>query len=363
MKKNLLAFLIGLSMACFFPAYAQNTIIAKGRATNQHNLDIACARALDEAQRNAVEQATGVMITSTTDVENYQVKMDRILSESKGFINRYKIISEKKFKADCEVEIEADVSVGKLKDKMMAINLIMARKAKPRVMLVLHDAIAEAAMAKYLIQHNFKLVDKKISGKAMSMEPLTEVSDAKVLRGMAERFGAEVLIVGTVSADSKSSTIYNVEMNKNTVVVTGKVINGDTGEIVTTASESKSDNKMKGDYKSLIEETSSKVISKLVDDVLENWSKELSNTVTVKLIVTGLEDDLLDDFKLALHEHIKGVKDVNERLFAEGRAEFDLEVEGDAKGVAHDLKKIVLNKRKIKIKSRSQNRVDAVLQR
>jgi len=64
-------------------------------ATNQRNADIACSRALDEAQRNAVEQATGVMITSTTNVENFQVKMDRILSESKGFINAYKIKSEK----------------------------------------------------------------------------------------------------------------------------------------------------------------------------------------------------------------------------------------------------------------------------
>jgi len=67
------------------------------------------------------------------------------------------------------VEIEADVSVGKLRDKMMAVNLIMARKSKPRVMLVLKDAVAEAVMAKYLIQHNFKLVDDKISNKTESL--------------------------------------------------------------------------------------------------------------------------------------------------------------------------------------------------
>jgi DNA-binding cell septation regulator SpoVG len=361
MKKIIVCLIFALLAVSILPAYAQKIITAKGMATNQRSADIACSRALDEAQRNAVEQATGVMITSTTNVENFQVKMDRILSESKGFINTYKIKSEKKSGTDCEVEIEADVSVGKLRDKMMAINLIMARKSKPRVMLVLKDAVAEAVMAKYLIQHNFKLVDDKISNKNREFERLQDASETKAIRGLAQHYGAEVIIVGTVDAASKSSTIYNVEMNKNTVVVTGKVINGDTGEIITTASETKSDNKMKDDFKSLIEETSTKLITKLVDDVLENWSKELSNTATIKLVVSGLDDDTLEDFKSALGEEIKGFKDMNERFYSNGKAEFDMEVEGNSQDVARDVRKITINKRKIKIKARSQNRVEAVL--
>jgi len=89
-------FLVMLFLAVsVFSADAQKKITAKGMAANQRNMDIACSRALDEAQRNAVEQATGVMITSTTSVEDFQVKMDRILSESKGFINTYKVLSKK----------------------------------------------------------------------------------------------------------------------------------------------------------------------------------------------------------------------------------------------------------------------------
>jgi DNA-binding cell septation regulator SpoVG len=361
MKKWTLFLVMLFLAASVFPVYAQKKITAKGMAANQRNIDIACSRALDEAQRNAVEQATGVMITSTTNVENFQVKMDRILSESKGFINAYKVLSEKKAGTDCEVVIEADVSTGKLRDRMMAVNLIMARKSKPRVMLVFKDAVAEAVMAKYLLGHNFKLVDADVSSKNREYDRLKDASEARDIRGLAQHYGAEVIIVGTVSADSKSSTIYNIEMNKNTVVVTGKVINGDTGEIITTASETKSDNNMKGDYKALTEETSSKLISKLVDDVLENWSKELANTASVKLIVTGLDEETLEDLKAELGEEIKGLKEVNERFYAGGKAEFDLEVEGNAQDLARDLRKITVNKRKIKIKSRTQNRVEAVL--
>lgn len=354
--------MIAFFAVSILPAYAQNKITAKGMATNQKNIDIACSRALDEAQRNAVEQATGVMITSTTNVENFQVKMDRILSESKGFINGYKIKSEKKSGTDCEVEIEADVSVGKLRDKLMAINLIMARKSKPRVMLVIKDAIAENAMTNYLKNHSFVVVDAHQAMKSnRDFENMQEDAGKKAIAGLAHRYGAEVIIFGTVKAESKSSANYGIEINKNIVTITGKVINGDTGEVVTTANETAFDNKGAGEFKSLTENTSSKLISKLVDEVLESWSKELSNAATVKLFISGLDDETLEDFKSALSESIKGFKDMNERFYSNGKAEFDLEVEGNAKDVASDLKKITVNKRKIKIKTRSQNRVEAVL--
>ena len=74
-----------------------------------------------------------------------------------------------------------------------------------------------------------------------------------------------------------------------------------------------------------------------------------------------MDEDTLEDFKAELGEEIKGVKEVNERFYAGGKAEFDLEVEGNAQDVARDLRKITVNKRKVKIKSRSQNRVEAVL--
>lgn len=362
MKKNIFCFVIVFLAMALVPAYAQNKITARGAATiHKQFVDIARTKAIDEAQRNAVEKAAGVMITSTTAVENFQVKMDSILSESRGFINTYKILSEKRSGDQYEVEIEADVSAGKLRDKMTAINLIMTRKSKPRVMLIFKDSVAEAAMAKYLMNHGFKLVDAQISHKNRELEHAQDDAEARVMRGLAQHYGAEVIIVGNVEAASKSSTIYNIEMNKNTVVVTGKVINGDTGEIVTTATESKSDNKMKGDFKALTEEISTRLITRLVDEVLESWSKELADTTTVKLVVSGLNYSALQDLKAALAEEVKGFKGLNQRHFSKGKAELDLEVAGDAQGVANDLAQMSIGRRQMKITEISQNRVGAVL--
>jgi hypothetical protein len=368
MRKVITSLVFVFLVVSVSPVYAQNKIYAKGMATIQKNLvDIARSKALNEAQRNAVEKAAGVMITSTTNVENFQVKMDRILSESRGFIDNYKIISEKRSGDNYEVEIEAYVSIGKLRDKMTAINLIMARKSKPRVMLIFKDhatkdAVAEAAMVKYLIACSFKLVDAETLKKNKDYERLQEAAEKKAISGLAHLYGAEVIIVGSVEAVSNSFTINNIEMNNNKVIITGKVINGDTGEIITTATETKSAPGMKGDFKALTEEMATKLAKNLVEDVLENWSKELSNTATIKLVISGLDSySDLEDFKSVLSGEVKGFKGINQRYYSKGKAEFDLEIEGDTQAVAHDVAQITINKRNIRITEISQNRVEAVL--
>ncbi len=350
------------------PVYAQQKIRAKGMSTISKNfIDIARSKALSEAQRNAVEKAVGVMITSATNVENYQVKMDRILSESQGFISSYKIISEKRTGDNYEVEIEAEISAGKLRDQMTAINLIMVRKSKPRVMLIFtgttsRDAVAEAAMSKYFIAQGFRLVDAQTIKKNKDYERLQDAAEQKALSGIAHRYGAEIIIVNTVEAVSNPFKINDVEMNHNKVVISGKIINGDTGGIITTDAEQKAAPGMKGDFKALTDEVARKLARTLVDNVLENWSKELANTATVKLVVSGLTSySDLQEFKSLLAEEVKGFKAANQRYYSRGKVELDLEIEGDADAVAHDVAQITVKNKKIKVLEISPNRVEAVL--
>lgn len=350
------------------PVYAQHKVRAKGMATIQKNfIDIARSKALDEAQRNAVEKAVGVMVASSTSVENFQVKMDRILSESKGYIETYRIISERRTGDNYEVEIEAEISQGKLRDKMTASNLIMVRKAKPRVMLVFtgtagKDAVAEAAMVKYFIAQGFRLVDARTVKKNKDYERLQDVAEQKTISGIAHRYGAEIIIVNTVEAKSNPFKINDIEMNHNKVVISGKIINGDTGSIITTGTEQKAAPGMKDDFKALTDEVAAKLARNLVDNVLENWSAELANTAAVKLVVSGLnsQSDLLE-FKSLLSEEVKGFKAANQRYYSRGKVELDLDIEGDADAVAHDVEHITLKNKKIKVLEISPNRVEAVL--
>ena len=131
----------------------------------------------------------------------------------------------------------------------------------------------------------------------------------KTISGIAHRYGAEIIIVSTVEATSNPFTIDKVEMNHNKVAISGKVINGDTGDIITTGAEQKATPGMKGDFKALTDEVATKLARNLVDNVLEHWSAELANTATVKLVVSGFNSNSdLQEFKSLLSEEVKGFK-------------------------------------------------------
>ena len=359
--------LIGLGFMCG-TAPAQDKILAEGMAAIHSNLvDIARDKAIDNAQRNAVERVVGVMITSSTEVENFQLKLDQILSESRGFINTYKVISEKREGDMYRVTIEADVGKGKLKERMEAVNLIMMRKSKPRLMIIFggqaqKDAVAEAAMARYFMSNGFKLVDAEVVRKNRKYEQLqTLAGDQKMLAEMSHSFGAEVVIVGSVDAVVNSFTVAGVEVSSNKVTVSVKVMNGDTGEIISTDSESKSAPGMKGDFKLITEEVVVKLAKKMMEETLDRWSSELTNTVTVKLLVSGLDsyEDLMR-FKNLLSMAVKGFKEMYQRSYVQGRVDLDLEIKGNTQGLADDIAAITVNGGKVKIVKITQNQIEAM---
>jgi hypothetical protein len=368
--KNLLALLVMATLLVFSlqaQADAQDLVQAEGVATIHRDLvDIARDKAIDNALRGAVEKVAGVLITSTSEVEDFQLKMDRILSESSGFVNSYKIISESRQGDTYTVLVEADVVTGKLKDRMSAINMIISRKAKPRLLIVFSeqaqkDAVAESAMAKFFLSKSFKLIDKGVLASGGGLPRLKDSGDNMALAEVAHRNGAEIVIIGGVeAAASNSFNIGGIEMFTNKVIVSGKVINGDTGEVIATESESKSAPGMKGDYKAIAEDATVKISRKLMDSVLERWSADLVNTTTVKLVISGVDDYAdLGRLKELFALEIKGFKEALQRSYNQDRVEFDVETRGNTQGVADDLAAMTMNKRKFKIQGISQNTIEA----
>ncbi len=333
-----------------------------------HNdlLDIARDKAVDNAMRTAVERVVGVMVTGSTEVENFQLKLDRILSESKGFIDNYKITSEKRSGDSYEVSIEAEVVTGRLQDRMKAVELVMTRKSKPRVMVIFSeqaqkDAIAEAAMSKYLLSKGFKLVDAQTVKKGRGDMNITSTSgNEKILSALAQRYGAEIVVAGSVDAASNSFTVSGIEMFTNKVNVSAKVINGDTGDVIATDNESLSAPGPKGDIRKITEDAVGKLTGKIVEETLERWSSELTNTLTVKLIVSGLGDyQTLLSFKDHLPLVVKGFKTLYQRSYQRGEADLDMEIKGDIQGLADDLAALVLNGKKLKILELTPNKIGA----
>ena len=335
------------------PASAQTKIRATATAIVDGNrMDIAREKALDSALRGAVEKVVGIMVTSTSEVENFELKMDRILSESRGFINNYTILSEKRHGDMLDLDVEADVGRERLKDRMEAVRLIMARKQKPRLMLLFSekaqkDAMAEAAMSRYFIGKGFKLIDAQTLPKEKSAEL---GKDPKSTRRLAGECGAEVVMLGAVDAAVNSFNVGGIEMHTNKVTVSVKVINGDTGEVIATDSKSASSPGLKGDFKKITEEAAEKLARQMMEEVLERWSGELTNTATVKLVVSGLDNyETLQHLKDLLSTRVRGFKEVQQRSYRRGEAELDVELRGDSRSLADDLASISLGRKKVKV--------------
>ncbi len=345
--------------------FAQTRIEAQGAATIHNNMvDVARDKAIDNAQREAVEKAVGVMVSSFTEVENYQVKMDQILSESHGFINTYKVLDEKREGNQYRVTIEADVSVNRLKDKLEAVNLILSRKSRPRLMVLIgqgekRDAVAESAMIKHFLSRGFKLVETKGVNRELSRYNLTVVADdAAAASKLGSRYGAEVLVVGRTEASTSRFTVNGVEMRFNKVNLSARAVKVDTAEVIATDSEIRSGPGMEDVIKSMTVEASEKLARKLTDQLINRWSYELTNTATIKLIASGLKSyrDLVK-FKELITNDVKGVKEVNQREYRNGHVEIDLEVRGNVHGVADDIAALRVNGKAVMVQGISQNTI------
>ncbi|HRR40166.1 MAG TPA: flagellar assembly protein T N-terminal domain-containing protein [Syntrophales bacterium] len=345
--------------------FAQTRIEAQGVATIHNNMvDVARDKAIDNAQREAVEKAVGVMVSSFTEVENYQVKIDQILSESRGFINTYKVLDEKREDNQYRVTIEADVSVNRLKDKLEAVNLILSRKSRPRLMVLIvqgekRDEVAESAMIKHFLAQGFKLVETKDVNRELGRYNLTVVADdAAAASKLGSRYGAEVLVVGRTEASTSRFTVNGVEMRFNKVDLSARAVKVDTAEVIATDSEIQSGPGMEDALKSMTVEASGKLARKLTDQLVNRWSYELTNTTTIKLIASGLRSyrDLVK-FKELITNEVKGVKEVNQREYRNGHVEIDLEVRGNVHGVADDIAALRINGKAVRVQGISQNTI------
>lgn len=353
---------LGLSIAfSFFTVHAQDINRVVGMATIHGGaVDRARDTAIDNALRTAVEEKVGVMIASSTEVENFQVKRDQILSESKGFINTYRIISEEKTGDTFKVTIEADVSDGRLKGRMEALGIIMARMSKPRLMIIFSenaqkDVVAEASMTKYFISQGFRLVTADTAKRKKEYERFQATdTDRKEFSSIARRYGAEIIILAKTDLTSKCFKMGDIEVCSHHVIVSGKVINGDTGEVIAT------DNKSgKGEVKSITEEVAKDLAKEMKEQILERWSSDLTNMATVKLVVSGLNSyqDMIR-FKDLLTTGVKGFKQSYQRSYVNGELDLDVEIKGNAQSLADDVAVMTLDQRKVSIREITQNRVN-----
>ena len=188
-------------------------------------------QAKDEALRNAmkkaIEQGVGAMLTSETEVENFQLVSDRILTKSKGAIKSYRILREGSVDngVNYEVVISAIVDDDLLNSSMEAFRLMQQLTGRKTVMVIYNPNVQGSlplnpnngddfqliksgitALNQAFIERRFDVIDpdvlKEVIKDTETMALSNDGDFDQAVSELAAKYGAQYYITFTVMASN-----------------------------------------------------------------------------------------------------------------------------------------------------------------
>ncbi len=359
----------------------EETVSAEGVARIlQGNTDIARDNAIVDAQRKAVEQAVGVLMSSESLVENYELLSDRILTQSAGYIKNYQLINERKDGDDYRVTIEAVVGMGDLEQDVQAIQHLIQQKGNPRMMFLVTEDInglrtagfasadlsqAESTLTQIFLDAGFEVVDSEMVAQNINRDVALKAleGDSAAASALAQQYGADVIITVKASANS-GAKILNTNMKTHQAAMTAKVVRADTAQLLSTASEQAKQahiDELAGGT-AAVEKAAAQLAEKLIPKILEQWRQDVQGAATVQLMISKISFKQLKRFKEILNTEIRGVKAVNQRSFQSNIAKLDVEIQSSAEALADELMSKEFEGLSLDISGMTENRIDLVVQ-
>jgi hypothetical protein len=346
-------------------AQESKTVTSEGVAVVQgSNMDIARDAAISDAQQKAVEQAIGILIDSQTQVENYQLISDNILSQTKGYIKRYNVVREVKEDNLLRVGITAEVALGKLGDDLSAIGILMGQVHKPRTMILVAEqnigqewhawwwngpgavhaqetdmAITDNTLMDKFVEKGFEMIDHQAASQDIKVTQAYKVQDLSVqqARTLGNQANAEVVITGKGLAKLYGNVGGGLKSVQADLSL--RAVRTDTGQVLATAtthaaavhiSEITAGN-------DALKKAATEAAEQLTTKILAQYSKEVGGTRSVNITVNGLNKTQFVKFKDVLRNQVRGIKGLNERSFQNGVAKMSVDSKSSAQIISDEL--------------------------
>ncbi len=352
--------LVLILSARFSPAQETKTVTAEGVAgIHQGALDIARDQAIEDAQKRAVEQAIGIMIDSQTQVENYQLISDRILSQIKGYITRYAVIGENQDSGLLRVRISAEVALGKLGEDLTAIGILMGQMHKPRTMILVAEqnvggdvnawwtgqhaetdmSVVESAFMDKFIGKGFEFIDHEVASREIKVSQADRVQDlnAAQAKTIGTQADAEVVIIG--KAVAKLYGEVGGGMKSVQADLTAKAVRTDTGQVIastTTHAAAVHIAELTAGTEAL-KKAANQAADDMMTKILTVYSREVGGTRPVAITITGLTKAQFVKFKDLLRNQVRSIKDLHERSFTGGTARISVDSKSSAQQLSDEL--------------------------
>lgn len=351
-------------------------------------------KAIEDALRHAVEMAVGTKVTSRSEVQDFQSKMDQVLTHSQGFVKKYEIIKEGMDGDVMLVGLRAFISSAELDRDLEAMGMLMARKGMPRTMVLVAEQnigmaapaaawmkdkggqnalvsadlrIAENTILDSLKNGGFRqLIDPDIATeKAAQVGGITTEINASQARKLKSLTGAEVILIGQVIATSRGEMgDLGPGWRSCTATISGRAVNTDNGDILstdeTTQNAAQLDDLTCG--KEAIKKASKVFAGDMIKKIAARWSQDVSGGNEVHVTVHKVPSfKTASDFRSALTQHVRGVKGVSQRSFNGGTQELDVTLVGSTEQFAQEVEAKKLGKFSVKVTGLTANTVDLEL--
>lgn len=149
LKSKLLGTICLISSFSFstFDSYISNiSVVAKDQTVTVQGIasldgaskDIVHKKALNDAFRNAVEKGLGVWIKSQSEVKDFELKKDEIITRAEGYVTEHEIINETESGGVYTVTIKATVAIDKIgADFKQLVGRVKTQMGNPSIAFVL----------------------------------------------------------------------------------------------------------------------------------------------------------------------------------------------------------------------------------
>ena len=333
----------------FFAGYCfaqDDNITAEG-----HGLGANADEALLAAKRDAIEKGIGTILLSQTEIENFQVKKDQIITKTVGAVKRFEKTSEGKTSDGLfEVKIRALLSKTALRQDLAAFHILIESMNKPRTMVVVKEnnvgsdepsnETAEATILQFLKDpYEFELVDPKAAAEVRASESKMAAlaGDNAAAAAIGAQSGAEVLITGTaVSREAKNMSQNLGGMVSVQADVTLKALNCTTGSVIGTSQAHAARVHINPNTagNQAIAQASQKAIEKLLDAIIKEWQNQQNNGATLSITVTGVNTFRLKNDVILSLQSVANVSAVRERNWDNQSKALtvDIQYKGNANG-------------------------------
>lgn len=260
------------------------------------------------ANRAAVEKGIGQVLTSATEIQDFQVKKDLVLSHTEGMVKSSETLSKEQGPDGAwEVKVKAVVSKAEVSKDLVALGILRMQLDNPRVAIlvteqvmgkIMVDGAAESQIIKAFRDRQFEVVEASddIRVKRANQIALATGGDAKAAAALGAELGAEVVILGTATATesdmSDNAYFKGTGMKSASGNVTLKAVEVSTSAILAS---------QRGDAPMVhpnpavagakaLEKATSEVLDKngFIEQLLKSWRNQVNDGTVLRVRVRNI---------------------------------------------------------------------------